>query len=241
MELRLPPRGASHSVFNMSLINEALILKFATWAAVTEQLHSNKSSKENVAQWERLSYLGLSGQAADLDWLSKNRCGDSGGVGCLGGAGEAGGGSRDWRGDDDARQRGGAGLAAGLSINDADLVNGSCWGQRGRQLGCQHDGPLEQLGGRHHGRRRGRGDGDVGGCGRFWSDLMTTDSQSENCTKMTRHCWVTPLWSFDCSNTSRTDCDSATADSDTARTSASIQLLYKNYNHDSSVHRYYIS
>lgn len=29
---------------------------------------------------------------------------------------------------------------------------------------------------------------------------------------MTRHCWVTPLWSCDCSKTGRTDCDS---DSDT--------------------------
>lgn len=99
------------------------------------------------------------------------------------GAGEAGGGSRDRRGDDDARQRGGDGLTAGLPVDDADLVDGSRRRQRGRQLGGQHDGPLQQLGGCHHGRRRGRGDGDVGGRGWFWPDLVTTDGQSEHDTK----------------------------------------------------------
>lgn len=89
------------------------------------------------------SYLGLRGQAADLDRLGRSRDGNRGGVGCLCGAGEAGGGSRDRRGDDDARQRGGDGLTAGLPVNDADLVDGSRRRQRGRQLGGQHDGPLQ--------------------------------------------------------------------------------------------------
>lgn len=133
--------------------------------------------------WLKRYYLGLGDQAADLDWLDRSRGGDRDGVGRLGGAGEARGSGRDRRGDDNARQRGGAGLTAGLSINDADLVNGRRRGQWGRQFGSQHDGPLEELRGRHHGRRRGRGDGNVGGRGRFWPNLVTTDSQSENDTK----------------------------------------------------------
>lgn len=118
-------------------------------------------------------YLGFRAQAADLDRLHTGGSGDRNGVGRLGGAGEARGRGGDRRGDDDARQRGGAGLAAGLPVNDADLVDGGGGGQRGRQLGGQHHGPLQQLGSSHHGRRRGRRDGDVGGRGRLGSDLLT--------------------------------------------------------------------
>lgn len=162
--------------FTFTLADKSISI-FACCSYSTEQC---RYSSGRTWTW---SYLGLRGQAADLNRLGRSRDGDRGGVGHLGGAGEAGGGSGDRRGDDDARQRGGAGLTAGLSVNDADLVNGSRRGQRGRQLGGQHDGPLEQLGGCHHGRRRGRGDGDVGGCGRFWPDLVTTNSQSGNNTK----------------------------------------------------------
>lgn len=130
-------------------------------------------------------YLGLSGQAADLDRLDRSLSGDGGGQGHLGGAGEAGGCSGNWRGDDDARQRGGTGLAAGLAVDDADLVDGRRRRQRGRELSGQHDGPLQQLGGRHHGWGRGRCNRDIGGRGQLWPDLITTHSQSQIGTEMT--------------------------------------------------------
>lgn len=69
-------------------------------------------------------YLWFRAQAADLDWLHRSGSGDRNGVRWLRRTGEACGCSRDWRGDDDARQRGGASLAARLTINDPDLVNG---------------------------------------------------------------------------------------------------------------------
>lgn len=132
------------------------------------------------------SYLGFSDQAADLDgrgWRRGNRE--------RGGACKSRGRGSDGRGDDDAGQRGGARLAARLPVDDADLVDGRGRGQRGRQLGGQHDGPLEQLGGRHHWRGRGRGDGDVGGRGQPRPDLLTTNNQSGNGRVEIRHGWVT--------------------------------------------------
>lgn len=117
-------------------------------------------------------YLRFGAQAADLDRLYAGGSGDRNGVGRLCGAGEACGRGRDGRGDDDARQRGGACLAAGLAVDDADLVDGGGGGQRGGQLGGQHHGPLQQLRGGHHGWGRGRRDGHVAGrCG-FGSDLL---------------------------------------------------------------------
>lgn len=69
-------------------------------------------------------YLRFRAQAADLDRLHSSGSGDRNGVRWLGGAGQARGRSGDGRGNNDARQRGGAGLAAGLTINNADLVDG---------------------------------------------------------------------------------------------------------------------
>lgn len=141
------------------------------------------------------SYLGLGGQAADLDGLDRGRARDRHGGGDGGGernggrhrdrqrdrvgcrccwAGEAGWTSGHRRGDDDARKRGGAGLATRLAVDDAHLVDGRRRRQRGRQLGGQHDRPLQQLGGRHHGRGRGGGDGDGGGHGWLGPDLLMT-------------------------------------------------------------------
>lgn len=89
--------------------------------------------------------------------------------------------------DDDAGESRGAGFGAGLSVHDADLVNGRSRGQRGGQLRGQHHRPLQQLGGRHHGRGRRRSNRDVCGRDQFRPDLMMTNSQSESSSGGTRH------------------------------------------------------
>ncbi len=57
-----------------------------------------------------------------------------------------------------------------LSIHNVHLVNGPSRGrQRWRQLGGEHQGPLDKRS-RHHGRRSWS-DGHIDGCGGFWSNL----------------------------------------------------------------------